>query len=88
MLSWKVLNWDSSKNKIVDYEIFGKHYEEELKKARKSKKFIDRESLKNYLKRDFQYHYWSRAECEISVGPLWNINPDNAEIENYTMKNI
>ena len=70
MLSWKTLNWDSNKRKVVNYEVFGKHYEEELRKARKNKKFTDRESLKDYLRRDFQYHYWSKAECEMMIGGL------------------
>lgn len=70
MLSWKTLNWDSNKRKVVNYEVFGKHYEEELRKARKNKKFTDRESLKDYLKRDFQYHYWSRCEYEMMIGGL------------------
>lgn len=70
MLSWKVLNYDINKRKVVNYEIFKNNYKEELKKARKNKKFVDRESLKEYLLRDFQYQYWSRAEYEISVGPL------------------
>lgn len=70
MLSWKVLNWDSNKNEVVNYDIFGKHYEDKLKKARKNKKFTNRLELKEYLRRDFQYQYWSRSEYEIMVGPL------------------
>ena len=70
MLSWKVLNYDINKRKVVDYEVFNTKYEEELKKARKNKKFTDRESLKEYLRKDFQYYFWSRAEYEIMVSSL------------------
>lgn len=79
MLEWYVLNYDWNKHKVVDYNIFGKDDVTELKKARRNKKFTNREELKNYLKRDFQYYYWSKAECEILVGDLTSRSFDDLE---------
>lgn len=90
MLSWKVLNYDINKSKVVDYEVFNTKYEEELKKARKNKKFIDRESLKEYLRKDFQYYFWSKTEYEIMVGGLsekFNI-PEKIDVYRQLLMNL
>lgn len=71
MLSWKVLNYDFNKRKIVDYEIFGKYSEDELRKARRQKKFNSYDTLKEWLKSNFLHDYWCKCECEIMVGPLF-----------------
>ena len=79
MLHWYVLNYDCNKKKVVNQDIFLSDYEQELKKARRNKKFTDYNSLKEYLKRDFQYHYWSKAECEIAVGDVYPRSLDELE---------
>lgn len=65
----KVLNYDSNKHKVVDYEVL-KYYEEDLKKDRKKRKFTNYDELKDYLRRKFMHDYWSKCECEIAVGSL------------------
>lgn len=83
MLSWKVLNYDFNNHKVVDYEVFSKSYSDELKKARRNKKFTNYNELKEYLKRDFQYHYWSKSECEIMVGDLLCKEDEMEKIDVY-----
>ena len=72
MLDWKVLRYDPNSCKIINYNIFGTSdsYEKQLKKARRKKEFTNYEELKEYLRKDFLYHFWSKSECEILVGPL------------------
>ena len=79
MLHWYVLNYDWNQKKVVNQDIFWRDYEETLKKARRNKKFTDYNSLKEYLRRDFQYHYWSKAECEIAVGDVFPRSLDELE---------
>ena len=69
-LEWNVLRYDCNKNKIVPYNILGYSFAEELAKAIKKQKIETREQLKEYLKREFMYHYWSKSECEIAMGGL------------------
>lgn len=78
-LSWKVLRYDWNKRKVVNSEIFSDDFIEILKRDRKRKKFTDYNSLKDYLKRDFQYHYWSKSECEIMIGSLGEDDIDKFE---------
>ena len=28
--------------------------------------------MKEHLKREFMYRYWSKAECEMGMGGLWS----------------
>lgn len=72
MLDWKVLRYDFNNHKINNYNIFGTSdsYEKQLKKARRKKEFTNYEELKEYLRKDFLYHFWSKSECEILVGSL------------------
>lgn len=70
-MKWYVLRYDFNSKKVVNYNIFGKETKAELKKARRNKKFNNQEELKEYLRKDFQYHYWSKAECEMAVGDLF-----------------
>lgn len=77
MLDWKVLRYDPNSCKIVNYNIFGTSdsYEKQLKKARRKREFTNYEELKEYLRKDFLYHFWSKSECEIIVCSLsinWN----------------
>ena len=70
MLEWYAIREDFNKRKIVNYNVLS-GWENEIKKARKNKKFNDYASLKEWLKREFMYYYWSKAEHEICVGGLF-----------------
>lgn len=78
-MEWYVLNYDWNKHQVVNYNVFSKDSITDLKKARKNKKFTNREQLKEYLKRDFQYHYWSRTEYEIAVGDVMPMSMEELE---------
>lgn len=78
-LKWNVLRYDTNQEKIVSYNILGYSFPEELAKRIKKEKIVNREQLKESLKRDFMYHYWSKAECEIAMGGLSSKYPEKFE---------
>lgn len=69
-LEWNVLYNDFNSKEIKPYNILGYSFPEELAKAIKKNKIENKEQLKEYLKRDFMYHYWCKSEFEIAVGGL------------------
>lgn len=78
-LQWNVMMEDSNTRKIKPYNILGYNFAEDLAKAIKKEKITDRKHLKDYLKTEFMYHYWSKSECEIAVGGLFAKHPDEYE---------
>lgn len=71
-LKWNVLRWDSNTKKVTPYNILGYSFAETLAADIKKKKIVNREQLKEHLKREFMYRYWSKAECEMGMGGLWS----------------
>lgn len=69
-LEWCVLDYDWNKNKIVNYNIFGQRFIDELYKKVKTKKINNIQELKEFIDSYCKYHYWSRSEYEILVGDL------------------
>ena len=74
MLEWYVLT--VRKNQIDKYNVLAGYegyegYEDELRKARRKKEIVDRESLKLWLLKEFRCRFWCRAEHEILVGDCW-----------------
>lgn len=70
MLEWYALREDFNKRKIENYNVLS-GWEEKIKKARKNKQFKDYASLKEWLRKEFMYSYWSKCEAEIAVGGLF-----------------
>lgn len=68
MLEWYVLK--VRRNQIDKYNVLA-GYEDELRKARRKKEIVDRESLKLWLLGEFRCRFWCRAEHEMLVGDCW-----------------
>lgn len=68
MLEWYVLK--VRKNQIDKYNVLA-GCEDELRKARRKKEIVDRESLKLWLLGEFRCRFWCRAEHEMLVGDCW-----------------
>lgn len=83
-LKWNVLRHDFNKNKIIPYNILGYSFAEDLAKDIKKQKIENREQLKEHLKREFMYHYWSKSECEIAMGGL-HTNYSEEDLEKIDM---
>lgn len=78
-LEWYVMYLDFSNKQIIRVNILQGNFAENLAKEIKRKKIVNKELLKEFLKRDFMYHYWSRAEYEMAVGGLFSKYPDEFE---------
>lgn len=76
-LKWNVLHEDFNTRKIEPYNILGYSFAETLAKDIRKYKIENREQLKDHLKKEFMYHYWSKAEFEIVVGGVFSKCPDD-----------
>lgn len=78
-LVWNVLRWDTNKKKVEVYNVFSdKDFVPDLYKKIKSKKITNYEELKERVKNYLMYYYWSKTECEMSIGPIpYNIKDIN-----------
>lgn len=70
-LKWYVLKYDPNLNQIINYNVMI-GLAEILHKKIKKKEVYDKNSLKEFLKREFMYRYWSKCEYEILVSGLLN----------------
>lgn len=68
-LSYMVLMYNSNTHMISRYNILGGSFAQDVSKAIKKYKITTRASFREWLKSEFRYHYWSKSECEILVGP-------------------
>ena len=78
-LEWYVMYSDFGNKDIKRVNILGYDFAEIVAKEIKKKKITNRETLKEFLKREFMYHYWSKSEYEIAVGGLFAKYPDDFE---------
>ena len=65
-LKWYVLHHDWNSDKIVNYDVMH-GIAEELHKEVKAKRVHNKETLREWLRKEFMYHYWSKSEHEICV---------------------
>lgn len=81
-LEWNVIHYDFNSKKAIIYNVFPDNYAEKLVKAIRSKSnssyrsIKNRDDLKTWLKREFMYHYWSKCEAEMVIGP-WPYKSDD-----------
>lgn len=79
-LEWYVLMWNSNTKKVVNYNVLDNELIQILHKEIVKKKTITNyEQLKEKIKRWCMYYYWSKCECEISVGGMFAKYPDEYE---------
>lgn len=69
-LSWKVLNHDFNKDKIINQDIFYSTSSEEIAKRIKRDKIDSYEKFRESMEIYFKNQFWCRAECEIMVAGL------------------
>ena len=65
-----ILLWDVNRHKVVDYNILANPMKVEIATEVKKGKLHDKKSLKRYLKTEFMYRYFSRAEYEFYISDL------------------
>lgn len=70
-LEWNVFIHDFNSDKIIKYNVLY-NVAEKLHKAVKKGQVNDKATLKEWLKNELMYHYWSRCEYEILVSGLFS----------------
>lgn len=78
-LEWNVLNWDNNFKKVKSINILNDNLKITIYKNIKSKKIKNYKELKEFLNREFQYHYWSRSEYEMAICDIFMKNIIEAE---------
>jgi len=68
-LKWYVLRYDGNNKKITEHNILN-GIAEELQYHIKQKHVYNKETLKEWLRKEFMHDYWCRAEHEILVSGL------------------
>ena len=69
-LEWYVLRWDFNAKKVENYNIlYGE--EENIAKEVRAKRVYNKSILREYLKSNFMYYYWSKAECEFYISDAY-----------------
>lgn len=77
-MKWYVLYHDFNTKKVTNYDVMCGIAEFVSIKIKKGE-IHDLASLKEALRREFMYHYWSKAEFEMTVSGLSERDFANAE---------
>jgi hypothetical protein len=75
-INYYIMLWDSNKNSIKRNNIIDDELIESIAKEVRKNKITSLNELQEYLKREFMYYYWSKSECEITVGGLSTKHPE------------
>lgn len=78
-LEWYVLQWDHNQNKVKNVNILAGLAENIAKEVR-SGSIYDKSIFREYLKTEFIYNYYNRAECEFFVSDLSGMNYEKIDI--------
>lgn len=69
-LKYNVLLYNWNSKKVINYNVLAHLDLEKIRKKILKKEICNYDQFKEYLKREFMYVFWSRAEFEIVVGDL------------------
>lgn len=75
-LEWYAIRFNNGKIERFNVLSFMK---ENIANMVRLKKINNINELKEYLRHEFMYHYWSKTEAEIAIGGLFAKYPDEFE---------
>lgn len=75
-LEYYIMIKDFNSDKIKRINIFSRTDTEKIAKLIRTKRIKNKSELKEWLKRDFMCHFWSKSEYEVSVGGLLSKYPE------------
>lgn len=78
-LEWYVLKWDVNSKKVVNYNIL-QWLKEDVANEVRLKNIYNKNTLHDYLKRQFMYYYWSKAGCEFFIYDLHGNDYEKVDI--------
>lgn len=82
-LVYNVLNYSWNEHKVESYNVLTHLNLEKVHKKILKKEISNYTELKEYLKREFMYHFWCKAEYELLVGALLCREEDLERIDVY-----
>ena len=68
-LEWYVLCWDFNSKKVINYNIL-QWLKEDIANEVRRKHIYNKSILKEYLKTQLMYNYWSKTEYEFYISDL------------------
>lgn len=83
-LEWYVLRHTFNADKIIYYNVLGEWIVEEIYKEIKKKNITNYTELKEFIRKEFMYYYWCKAEHEIMVGGLFTEEANLTKIDIYS----
>ena len=66
-IEWYALYYNINSRKLESINIISRKLIEDVYKQIKSGKITNKSNLREYLRKEFMYRYWSRSEYEILV---------------------
>ena len=73
-LEWYAFRWDDNKNKLEWINVLGGNLKEDIYREVSKKHIYDYSGLKDYIKTNLIYYYWSKCEYEVAVCDLFEVN--------------
>ena len=70
-LEWYAFRYDWNSHNLVQFNVLGERFAEDILKRIKRDKISNYEDLKEGIRRELMYHYWSKAEYEVLVTDLF-----------------
>ncbi len=70
-LQWYAFMYDFNSHKLERINVLGERFAEDILKRIKRDKINNYNDLKEGIKRELTYYYWSRAEYEVLVTDLF-----------------
>lgn len=82
-LKYYALHYNSNKREIEQVNVlYG--LKDDIVKNIKNKHINNRDELKEYVKRQLMYYYWSKTEQEVLIGNLFGNPEDLVKIDVWT----
>lgn len=69
-LEWYAFREDFNRNELERFNVLGTWFAEDILKRIKRDKIDSYDKLKNEIRSELMYHYWSKAEHEVIVRGL------------------
>lgn len=78
-LEWYAFRKDFNSRKLKKVNVLNSYRIDEILKRIKKEKAKTYEEIKEIIKRELMYYYWSKSEHEVLISGLFDNNLENAE---------
>lgn len=78
-LEWYILCWDFNSKKVVNCNIL-QWLKEDIANEVRHKHIYNKSILREYLKTQLMYNYWSKAEYEFLISDIWGMDYEKVDV--------